>query len=338
MTLPRIGISSGDPAGIGPELALRLLAEPHMRAKCIPIVFADASVLTRVAATAGLPVTTRTVSLHEWQATHDASDATIVDCGTLDGATVKPGVVSAACGLASYIYIAECTRSVLDAHLDAIATGPIHKEAIHLAGVPHPGHTEIITALTGASDSCMMLTSEKLSVSFVTTHVGYAEVPRLMTRARIQRVIELSAEALTKLRGRRARIVVCGLNPHAGENGLFGNREEEELIAPAVASARRNGIMVEGPVSPDAAFLPTRIGQSDCVVCMYHDQGHIPFKQVAFDTGVNVTLGLPIVRTSVDHGTAFDIAWQGKADARSLYEVIDLSIRLARGRVVEGVV
>jgi 4-hydroxythreonine-4-phosphate dehydrogenase len=339
MSLPRIGVTCGDPAGIGPELMLRLLVEPAVLERCVPVVFADAAVLERVAAACNLPPPREVLPLSRWKARPSATEPLVVDCAALDAAAVRPGRVDAACGRAAYVYIEECTRAVLAGWLDAVATGPIHKEAIRQAGVPFPGHTEILTALTNAPSSCMLLTSEKLSVSFVTTHIGYAEVPGRLSVGRVREVIELSAAALRALRGREPRIVVCGLNPHAGENGLFGDREEERLIAPAVAAARDGGLLVEGPVSPDAAFLPPRLAETDCVVCMYHDQGHIPFKHVAWDTGVNVTLGLPIVRASVDHGTAFDIAWRGIADPRSLFHVMELAVRLAadRKRALESV-
>jgi 4-hydroxythreonine-4-phosphate dehydrogenase len=339
MSLPRIGVTCGDPAGIGPELMLRLLVEPAVLERSVPVVFADAGVLARVAAVCGLPEPRRVVPLATWLAAPSGEGALVVDCAALDAAAVRPGRVDAACGRAAYVYLEECTRAVMAGWLDAVATGPIHKESIHLAGVPFPGHTEILAALTNAPSSCMLLTSDKLSVSFVTTHVGYAEVPRLLTVQRIRDVIELSATALRALRGREPRLVVCGLNPHAGENGLFGDREEERLIAPAIAAAKDDGLLVEGPVSPDAVFLPSRMAAADCIICMYHDQGHIPFKHIAWDSGVNVTLGLPIVRTSVDHGTAFDIAWQGIADPHSLYHVMDLAVRLAanRKRVPESV-
>lgn len=339
MSLPRIGVTCGDPAGIGPELMLRLLVEPAVLERCVPVVFADAAVLARVAAACALPEPQRIVPLAAWQAAPTSEAPLVVDCATLDAAAVHPGRVDAACGHAAYVYIEECTRAVMAGWLDAVATGPIHKEAIHLAGVPFPGHTEILAALTNAPSSCMLLTSDKLSVSFVTTHVGYAEVPRLLTVERILNVIELSATTMRALRGHEPRLVVCGLNPHAGENGLFGDREEERLIAPAIAAAKERGLLVQGPVSPDAAFLPSRMTAADCVICMYHDQGHIPFKHIAWDSGVNVTLGLPIVRASVDHGTAFDIAWKGIADPRSLYHVVELAVRLAANqkRVVGNV-
>jgi len=178
----------------------------------------------------------------------------------------------------------------------------------------------------------MMLASDEITTSFVTGHIGFVDVTRELNTARILDVIELTAEAMMRLRGQSARILVCGLNPHAGEHGLFGLQEEEKIIGPAVAAARARGINVEGPISPDAAFLPDRRRQIDAFVCMYHDQGHIPFKMLSFDTGVNITLGLPIIRTSVDHGTAFDIAWSGRADAKSMIQAVLWAARLAGAR------
>lgn len=336
VALPRIGFSSGDPAGIGPELMLRLLAEPSFREACVPVVFADAGVLERVAAATGLPQPPRVIPLDDWTREPNADTAMVVDCDAIAAAAVQPGRVNAACGRAAYTYIEECTRSVVAGALDAIATGPIHKESLRLSGVPHAGHTEILTELSGATQSCMMLTAERITVSFVTTHVGYAEVPGLITPERVEHVIELSAQAMKRMRGPDPRIIVCGLNPHAGEGGLFGEGEEERRIAPAVRAARARGIRVDGPVPPDAVFLPSRLDQTECVVCMYHDQGHIPFKHIAWDTGANITLGLPIIRTSVDHGTAFDIAWQGVADPASLFHVVRLTVRLVDRAVLGG--
>jgi len=211
----------------------------------------------------------------------------------------------------------------------AVSTGPLSKEALHSAGHPFPGHTEIFASRTNAARSCMMQYSEEITCSFVTTHVGYRDVPQLLTVARVLEVIELTDEALTRIRGRRPTIVVCGLNPHAGEHGLFGDREEERIIIPAMEAASQKGMNVIGPLPGDTAFIADRRRTTDAFVCMYHDQGHIPVKALAFDSAVNTTLGLPIVRTSVDHGTALDIAWQGKARPDSLYSAVRLAVRLA---------
>jgi 4-phospho-D-threonate 3-dehydrogenase / 4-phospho-D-erythronate 3-dehydrogenase len=181
-----------------------------------------------------------------------------------------------------------------------------------------------------AQRSCMMLTSDELTCSFVTVHVGYSDVPRLLSVARIRDVLELTVDAMQRLRGRSPKLVVCGLNPHAGENGLFGQREEEQFIIPAIEAVRASGIQITGPLPPDIAFLAWRRRETDAYICMYHDQGHIPLKALAFDSGINITLGLPVVRTSVDHGTAFDIAWQGKANANSLIEAVRLAAKLSQ--------
>jgi 4-hydroxythreonine-4-phosphate dehydrogenase len=238
----------------------------------------------------------------------------------------------AACGRASYIYIEQSIRTALAGAVAGVVTAPIHKESLSRSGVKFPGHTEIFTALTRAARSCMMLYSDKLTVSMVTTHIGYGEAPGKLSVQRVQNVIELTVEAMRWLRRREPRIGVCGLNPHAGEHGLFGRREEEKFVLPAVRRVRKKGLNVMGPLVPDAAFTTAQRLKYDAIVTLYHDQGHIPFKMLAFDTGVNITLGLPIIRTSVDHGTAFDIAWQGKADPTSLYSAIQVAANLVKGR------
>ena len=201
---------------------------------------------------------------------------------------------------------------------------------MHAAGHRFPGHTEIFAERMKAPRSCMMLTSPELTCSFATVHVGYHEVPGLLTVQRILDVIELTSDAMRRIRSREPKLVVCGLNPHAGENGLFGQREEERFIKPAVDAARAQGLDIEGPLPPDTAFLPGRRQRTDAFICMYHDQGHIPLKALAFDSAINTTLGLPVIRTSVDHGTAFDIAWQGKANPNSLFEAVLLAAKLSR--------
>ena len=268
----------------------------------------------------------RIISLAEWSQTGPAREPLIVDCAAIDAKRVQPGKISAACGRAGFIYIEQAIRSALRGQLDGVVTAPIHKEALRLSGVKHPGHTEIFTALTRARRSCMMLRSDVLTVSMVTTHIGYSEVPKKLSVARVLDVIELTAEAMARMLRRTPRLAICGLNPHAGEHGLFGRREEERFIEPAIERARRKGIRLEGPLPPDAAFTTGQRKRFDAIVTLYHDQGHIPFKMLAFDTGVNITLGLPIIRTSVDHGTAFDIAWQGVADPRSLFAAIRVAV------------
>ncbi len=331
MSPPRIAVTMGDPAGIGPEICLRLLAEPHMPEGCIPIVFGDAGVLATVARRCGLPCPDRVISPEQWQAVRGDLDVpAVLDLGAIQAEAVRPGVVGADTGMASFRYIEAGIAAAVSGQVDAVATGPIHKEALRLAGIPFPGHTEIFADRTGAQRSCMMLTSDEITCSLVTTHVGYREVPDLLSVERILEVIQLTAEAMQRIRGRAPRLLACGLNPHAGEHGLFGDGEEQSLIAPAIAAARDQGIDIQGPLPPDTAFLPARRTTTDAYVCMYHDQGLIPLKALAFDTAVNVTLGLPIVRTSVDHGTALDLAWKGTAQASSLIQAVSLAARLAR--------
>lgn len=332
MGLPRIAITMGDPAGIGPELCLRVLIEPAVVEACVPVVFGDAGVLVRVGECCGLPGPERTIAAADWPGAHESLlSPAVVDFTAVEAEAVTPGEVDAACGRAAYAYIEAGIRAALAGEVAAVTTAPIHKRALRLAGVDYPGHTEIFAARTGAPRYGMMLTSDQITVSFVTGHIGYRDVPAALSAERVLEVIELTAEALRRLRGREPRIAVCGLNPHAGERGLFGADEEERLIAPAVGAARKKGIDVHGPMPPDTAFIPAHRRQTDAVVCMYHDQGHIPFKMLAFDCGVNVTLGLPIIRTSVDHGTAFDIAWTGRADPGSLIQAVLLAARLAGG-------
>ena len=328
--LPRIAVTMGDPAGVGPEICLRLLDNVLVRETCAPLVFGDAAIVKRVAAVCGLPVPRVIIPHADWSAALDGlTEPAVFDIPVEGMDAVEAGVVSAATGRAGYAYVTEAIRAAMAEEVDAICTAPLNKEALRDAGVPFPGHTEILAAQTGAARAGMMLTSDEITCAFVTTHVGYHEVPGLLTVDRILDTIELAGAAMTRLRGRAPKLIACALNPHAGEGGLFGNREEEEIIAPALERARKEGVDIEGPLPPDTAFLPWRRETTDCFICMYHDQGHIPLKALAFDRAINVTLGLPIVRTSVDHGTACDIAWQGKANPRSLYEAVGLAAKLA---------
>jgi len=314
MPAPPIAVTMGDPAGVGPEICLRLLANASVREFASPVVFGDLAVLRRCAERTGLPA---------------PEPSSVRDLTLFDDAGFEPGVVSAKTGAAGYGYVINSIEAALAGEVAAVATAPLHKEALRAADVPYPGHTEIFADKTGAARACMFQYSDEVRASFVTVHCGYGEVPALMTVERILDVIELTAEAMRRIRGVEPVIGVLGLNPHAGEHGLFGDREEERLIEPAMELARRRGILVEGPIPPDTAFLPERRRRTGAFVCMYHDQGHIPLKALAFDTAVNTTLGLPIVRTSVDHGTACDIAWQGKAKASSLVEAVRLAAKLA---------
>jgi 4-hydroxythreonine-4-phosphate dehydrogenase len=324
----------GDPAGIGPEICLRLLAESSLREVCVLVVIGDARVLARVAKQLHLPLSAPVFNGQQWPAVMESLTApAVLDMDVINASEVMPGIVNAACGAAAYHYIVKAIELAQRGDFAAIATGPINKEALHAAGFNYPGHTEIFAERFAAERWCMMLTSEEITCSLVTVHVGYGEVPALLSTARIVEVIELTAAAMQRLRSlgsRLPRLVVCGLNPHAGEHGLFGQGEEERIIEPAVKLARERGYDVVGPLPPDTAFMPARRAATDAYICMYHDQGLIPLKALAFDSAINTTLGLSIVRTSVDHGTAFDIAWQGKASAQSLIKAVETAVRLAR--------
>jgi 4-phospho-D-threonate 3-dehydrogenase / 4-phospho-D-erythronate 3-dehydrogenase len=330
MNLPRIAVTMGDPAGIGPEICLRLLAQAEAARICSPIVFGDAAVMRRVAEKLSLPFPARVVSLAQWRAAGAMADGPVLlDLQCLGVDDFVPGQVSARCGDAAFRYVIASIEAGLAKEVDAVATAPLNKEALRAAGHPYAGHTEIFAERMHAERVCMMLTSEELTCSFVTVHVGYGEVPGLLSVPRIRDVLELTATAMRRLRGRAPRLAVCGLNPHAGEHGLFGQGEEERFIVPAIEEMRRQGCTIDGPLPPDTAFLPARRRQTDAYVCMYHDQGHIPLKALAFDSAINTTLGLPVIRTSVDHGTAFDIAWQGRASANSLLEAVKLAVKLS---------
>lgn len=346
---PKIALTMGDPAGVGPEIVLRVLQEDEWKARCRFVVFGDAAILKRCAAATNQALGTPIIALDDWllaptRMLQDSQGHCVIDCPSPNLESVEPGVVSAATGEASFRYIQRAIDASLAGHVSAVTTAPINKEALHAAGHKYPGHTEIFAERAAQGDgrgdlteaarkaiadrACMLQYSPEISCSFVTVHCGYAEVPQLLTQARVLEVIELTAAAMERLRGRKPKIVVCGLNPHAGEHGLFGNREEERIIVPAVAQARSQGIDIEGPLPPDTCFVPWKRQATDAFVCMYHDQGHIPVKALAFDSAVNTTLGISIVRTSVDHGTACDIAWQGKARPHSLRAAINVALTL----------
>lgn len=330
MTRPRLAITMGDPAGVGPEVCLHLLANEEIARICTPVVFGDAVVLRACATKTGLPFHAPMLAPAEWEQNFAiVTQPSVLDLGIIALDAFQPGVINAATGHAGYTYVNRAIDAALAGQVAAVSTAPLNKEAMNKAGIPFPGHTEIFAARTNATRWCMMQYSEEITCTFATVHVGYREVPGLLTSERILEVIELTADALQRIRGRAPRIAVCGLNPHAGEHGLFGDREEERIIIPAIEAARAKGLKVEGPLPPDTAFIPSKRRSTDAVVCMYHDQGHIPVKALAFDCAVNTTLGLPIIRTSVDHGTALDIAWQGKASPDSLHAAVRLAVRLA---------
>ncbi len=320
-----VGISMGDAAGIGPELCLRILQTKNVLDCSIPVVFGSFSMLQRVAASTGINCPQTAVAVDEWDGAILDENGFVLDCGDLDSNTVVCGEVQAACGAAAYDYIKSAIYAAVDGKTAAVVTAPIHKEALKLAGVPFHGHTEMFAEHTGTRDYCMMMASDEINVCLVTTHTALKDVPHEITEDRILKVIEL-ADAAMHARGRISpRLTVCGLNPHAGEHGIFGD-EEDRIIAPAVVRARAAGYNVTDPLPPDTAFVPAVREKTDAYIVMYHDQGLIPFKMLSFETGVNVTLGLPIIRTSVDHGTAFDIAWQGKASASSMVAAVKMAV------------
>ncbi len=303
----------GDLAGVGPELCLRAVRDPAVLAVCNPIIFGDSAVLAMLALRLNIEM---------------PEAGRIRQVGSCDLERLVPGEINKECGSAAYTYIDEAVRAAMASEVAAVVTAPIHKEALRLSGICHPGHTEILAELTGASDICMMMASEKVIVSLATTHIAVSEVPDKLTTAGVLNAITLTNEFLVKIGKTDPVICVCGLNPHAGEHGIFGD-EEDAVILPAIDAARKNGINLIGPVPPDTAFVPDKLAEIDAYIVMYHDQGLIPFKMLAFDEGVNITLGLPIVRTSVDHGTAFDIAWTGKASSTSLVQAVLWACRLA---------
>ncbi len=341
----RLGLTMGDPAGIGPEIVLKALAEltgPAAPAGPELVVVGTASCLEQAADALG-----QTIELVPGGAGRRWPEVGLDEAASAK-APVAAGELGAEGGRLAYAAIARAVDLALAGTIDAIVTAPINKAALHLAGHDFPGHTEILATLTGSRGSCMLLVHDRLRVSHVSTHVALAEVPKRLTPERLGRVIELTEAALVDLGIDRPRIGVCALNPHAGEGGLFG-REDDEVIRPTVARYQTGGLAIEGPVPGDTVFVKALAGQYDAVVAMYHDQGHIPLKLLGFQldatdgrmsalSGVNVTLGLPIIRTSVDHGTAFDIAGKGIANPQSMLEAIELAAKLAAGRRRAGAV
>ncbi|PTX64555.1 4-hydroxythreonine-4-phosphate dehydrogenase [Melghirimyces profundicolus] len=325
--LPIIGITMGDAAGVGPEIILKALKDPEIQHICRPLVIGDAAIMERADrfVRTGLKVNpVRTVS----EAGFRRGYVDVLDLDLLP-ADLEPGQISAQAGDAAFRYLERAVHLALDGELSAICTAPLNKEALHKGGHPYPGHTEILAELTGTEDYSMMLSAPRLKVIHVTTHVGLIDAVRMIEPKRVYRVIRLAHDTLKRAGVSEPKIAVCGINPHAGENGLFGNGEEEEKIIPAVEKAEREGIRVKGPLPADTLFFRAVRGDFDIVVAMYHDQGHGPVKVLGLDAGVNITVGLPIIRTSVDHGTAFDIAGTGQADEKSMKEALRQAVELA---------
>lgn len=312
---PIVAITMGDPAGIGPEIIAKLFAEPDLASPPRALVLGDEGMLAREIRALGLPVRIKRVSR---PAEADFSPGQLNLLSLTDLPLDHPrGVVSALAGAAAYRYIATAVQLAQRGEIDGICTAPIHKESLRAAGFRYPGHTEILADLLNAPESAMMLVTPELRTILVTIHMSLRQAIDSLSMEAELRTIRIADCALKRIGIEHPRIAVAGVNPHAGEGGLFG-REEIEIISPAIRQARRHGIEVSGPYPGDTVFMNARRGQFDIVVAQYHDQGLIPVKLLGFDQGVNVTAGLPIVRTSVDHGTAFDIAGTGKADPSSL--------------------
>jgi 4-hydroxythreonine-4-phosphate dehydrogenase len=324
----------GDPAGVGPEVAAKALARHDVETCCRPLLVGDAGVMHKALGLVGAVPTLHPVA-DVAAARFRPGVCDVLDLDNVDLAALEPGQVSAAMGRAAVMYVKAAADLALQGQVAAVATGPINKAALRAAGIPYIGHTELLTTLMGEGFTeehvTTMLATPGLRVVHVTRHVPLAEVADLITRKRVLNTIRVTHRGLTQIGVPKPRLAVAALNPHGGDEGLVG-REEIERIGPAVEAAKQQGIKAQGPIPADSVFFRAIDGEFDAVVAMYHDQGHIPIKTHDFARSVTVTLGLPIVRTSVDHGTAFDIAWQGKADERSMVEAIRLAAQLAQGR------
>lgn len=324
---PRVGITLGDPAGIGPEIALKSVAEPAVRQSCWPVIIGNALELRSQASKIGLPCDYQALSESELPL-DGFGEPVICDTGG-DQPRVPVGEVSAAGGRAAARAIEAGVRLCLQGKLDALATAPINKEALRLAGSSFPGHTEMLASLCATDEALMCFFAGRLKVFLLTIHLSLSDAIKAITKERVKRAITLADRELRRFGIARPRIAVAGLNPHAGEHGLFGSEEARE-IEPAIKECRASAkIEVSGPFPADTIFLRAARGEFDAVAACYHDQGLIAVKCMAFGEAVNVTLGLPIIRTSVDHGTAFDIAGRGLADHRSFVEAIKLAAQLA---------
>ena len=327
MTPPLVAVTMGDPAGIGPEIITKTFADPDFHARNRALVVGDAGMLKRAAQLVGLPLEINEIPDPE-DAAFTPGTADVLQVGELPP-DLPFGELDARAGDAAFRYVEKATGLASAGRVAAIATAPLNKEAMHLAGHGYPGHTEILADLTGTEDYAMMLVTDELKVIHVSTHVSLREAIERVRPERELAVIRLAHASMRKLGVENPKVAVAGLNPHAGESGLFGT-EDAERIAPAIEEAREQGIDASGPHPPDTVLMRARRGVFDIVVVQYHDQGHIPVKLMGFDTGVNVTVGLPFFRTSVDHGTAFDIAGTGEADHARMQAAIDLARRLAR--------
>lgn len=332
---PLLAITMGDPAGVGPEICLKALHSEKVNQVCRPVIFGDADILKAAAEATDQDFDFHVLTLDAFENLdpNQIQAPTLIDFSNINREDFQPSEISAKTGQASFEYIVKAIELANKGQIQGIVTAPINKYALSLAGINFPGHTEILEKFTESEDVCMLLTSEKISCALVTTHIGLHEVAGALTEEKILKVIELTDQAMGEILGQRPKIGVLGLNPHCGESGLFGLNEESRIIEPAIKKAEQTGMNVEGPLAPDTAFVSSHLDTYDAFVCMYHDQGLIPLKMLAFDSAVNVTLGLPIIRTSVDHGTALDIAWKGMAKSSSLIQSICLASLMCRSRI-----
>jgi len=328
---PLLGITMGDPAGIGPEVVVKALALAKVRGLCRPLVIGSFPVMQQTVKSLKLKMTVIRVEGHE-ALTPRGNHLAVLDPLDHPLGRFPRGVAAPETGAASVLFIKKAVELAQLGCIDGVVTAPINKEAINMAGCHFPGHTELLADLTKAQESGMMIVGGPLRIMFVTTHVAIKDLPALLTQAKIEKAIRLAHLALRDLFGiKKPRVGVAALNPHAGEHGLFGD-EETRVILPAARSAQAQGIRASDPLPADTLFGKAARGDYDAVVALYHDQGLIPLKLVAFGTCVNLTVGLPIIRTSVDHGTAFDIVGKGIADAGSLVEAIILAAKLVARR------
>jgi 4-hydroxythreonine-4-phosphate dehydrogenase len=327
---PILGITMGDAAGVGPEIIDKALAKEEFYNIARPIVIGDASVIEDALKVAKVKVDINSVKDIS-EAKYEHGTIEVIDLKNIQLSELKMGQVQAMAGKASVKYVEKVVEMALENKIDAIVTAPLNKEAMNLAGYDYAGHTEILAHLTKTKDYAMMLVAGQLRVIHVTTHVSMRDACELIKKERVLTTIRLTDEVTKKMGVEAPKIAVSGFNPHAGESGLFGNEEIEE-ITPAIESAKKNNMNVIGPMPPDTVFLRASRGEYDAVVAMYHDQGHIPVKMLGFESGINVTIGLPIIRTSVDHGTAYRRAGLrlGTGDPTSLEEAMKLAVQMAK--------
>ncbi|MEN7526260.1 4-hydroxythreonine-4-phosphate dehydrogenase PdxA [Cupriavidus sp. DL-D2] len=328
--IPVIGITMGDATGVGPEIVVKSLAHASVYAQCRPLVIGDARRLEQAATLVNSTLKIRAIATPD-EARFEPGTVDCIDLGLIPE-DLPFGKLSAVAGDAAFRYIERAVQLTQQDKIDAICTAPLNKEALHAGGHKFPGHTEMLAHLTGTPEVSMMLVAPQLRVIHVTTHIGLLDAIRKIEPGLVQRTIARGDETLKRAGIPAPRIGVCGINPHAGENGLFGHGEEEQKIIPAVEALRAQGLDVEGPLPADTLFYRAGRGDFDLVVAMYHDQGHGPVKVLGLEAGVNITVGLPVIRTSVDHGTAFDIAGKGIADERSLLEALRQGAELATRR------